>query len=80
MIFEESKVQGLMGVEVRFTEESQELEPFMIVATDAGIFFRGRSTPIFDSEDMDTFARVVAIAWKTHQKLKPKLTARITGH
>jgi hypothetical protein len=84
--FKKEKLSALSEqTQVVFTEETTfEAGPadevFRIVASKSGIQFSGVSPEITDSRELDAFAKAVAMAWKEHRSLVPKLFTNASGH
>ncbi len=83
MKFERKKVISPEGLATwYYTEVTQDpsLHDFMLIVDQQGVRFTGRSSVIFDMDDLQAFAQQMSDCWTEHMKLKPRLVSTLSGH
>jgi hypothetical protein len=53
---------------------------FCVRVSGEGVRLEGQSPTLATRGDLDSFAKLIATAWKEHLQLKPALVTTIAGH
>ncbi len=73
--FEKLKFSAIDGMtKVSFAATAPSPEPFTVTASPTGVRLHGKMIgELSDRETLNDFARLIADAWKEHQKLAPTI-------
>ena len=79
--FTRTKYSSLDGkTTVAWQENSGLDKPFEILSKPSGVTIRGElQGEISSMDDLQTFARLVSMAWTEHEKLAPKISRTLSG-